>query len=376
MRDDMKKQIVLDRKDGYGALDRLLRESGARHILLVCGGSIRFLELNRYFEELPKRTGIRVSRFSGFSPNPTYDCVTEGVRLFRQENCDFVAAVGGGSAIDVGKCIKLWCRSDSSENYLKQQPVPNQIPLLAVPTTAGSGSEATRFAVIYYQGRKQSIMNESCVPSAVFFDPGALDSVPDYHRKASLLDALCHGIEAFWSVNATRQSRMYSARAIRLILSAWEGYLRCGCGGADMLRAAHLAGKAINIAQTTAGHAMAYGLTTKYGIAHGHAAALCVAALWPYMLEHMDDCVDVRGSTHLIAVLRDLSNAMGCATVTRAAERFQSLLNGLALKKPEAVTADLDLLTVLVAPERLRNHPIYMDRSVIRNLYCRILHLS
>ncbi len=369
----MKKQIVLDGRDRYDALDRLLQESGVRHILLVCGSSIRFLELNIYFGELPKRTGIRVSRFSGFSPNPTYDCVKEGVRLFCQEDCDFVAAVGGGSAIDVGKCIKLWCRSDANKNYLKQQPAPNQVPLLAVPTTAGSGSEATRYAVIYYQGKKQSIENESCIPSVVLFDPGTLATVPDYHRKASILDALCHGIESYWSVNSTRQSRIYSEQAIRLIISGWEDYLRCGCGGADMLRAAHLAGRAINITQTTAGHAMAYGLTAKYGIAHGHAVALCVAALWPYMLEHIEDCVDARGSAHLITVLHDLSNAMGCATISQAPERFRSLLNGLALKKPEAVTTDLDLLTVLVAPERLKNHPIYMDVSTIRNLYCKIL---
>lgn len=249
----------------------------------------------------------------------------------------------------------------------------SELKTLAVPTTAGSGSEATRFAVLYRRGRKLSISDESCLPSAVLFDPSALDTLPDYPKKAAMLDALCHGVESYWSVYSTGESRGYSRRALQLLLAGWEGYLNGDSGsGSDMLRAAYLAGKAINIAKTTAGHAMCYQLTSRYGAAHGHAAALCVSALWPYMLEHIQDCIDPRGPAYLCGIFQEIADAMGCDTPEQAAERFQILLQGLGLRPPAAESAAFDRLTASVAPERLCNHPIMLDSSAIKALYRRI----
>lgn len=79
------------------------------------------------------------------------ESIVNGVALFREENCEIIIAVGGGSAMDVAKCIKLYSNVDSKINYLEQKIIPNDIKLLAIPTTSGSGSEATRFAVILLQ---------------------------------------------------------------------------------------------------------------------------------------------------------------------------------------------------------------------------------
>ena len=128
----------------YGEIDDYLREKQVRSIFLVCDGAISFLDIDSYFQELQSRRGIEVYRFTDFKPNPQYESVIEGVRRFREQQSDIIFAVGGGSAMDVAKCIKLYAHMDLSRNCLEQTIVPNTIPPAAIPTTAGTGSEATR----------------------------------------------------------------------------------------------------------------------------------------------------------------------------------------------------------------------------------------
>jgi len=353
----------------YWQLDQYWETVGVKRLFLVCGASIKKIPIGTYFATLPQRLGIEVIRFSDFQPNPKYESVVTAVQAFRESRCDMIVAAGGGSAMDVGKSTKLWCCSNLNPNDLPQTVVPNDVKFLAIPTTAGSGSEATRFVVIYKGGKKQSISSEDCIPSAVFFDSDSLAFLPQYHKKSAMLDALCHGIESFWSVNSTEKSKAYSSKAIRLIMNIQARYLRDSECSEDALKAAYLAGKAINITQTTAGHAMCYQLTSLYGISHGHSAALCISSLWPYMLSHTEDCVDLRGSVYLETVFQEIAEAMGCATASEAAVRFQSLVNGMGLETRPVAERDLDWLVASVAPERLRNHPIRIDNAAIRKLY-------
>lgn len=370
-------QNILIASENYTELDEYFDRSGAKSILLVCDGSMQFLRLNDYFNTLEERKGIKVVRFSDFQPNPLYESVVEGVKVFHDNNCDLIAAVGGGSAMDVAKCIKLYSNMDGSENYLKQSIVPNNVPLFAVPTTAGTGSEATRYAVIYYNGEKQSVTHESCIPSTVLFDPSTLKTLPEYQKKATMLDALCHAIESFWSVNSTDESRKYSAEAIKLILANKDKYLANDeVGNANMLKAANIAGKAINITQTTAGHAMCYKLTSLYGIAHGHAVALCDVKLLPYMLENVDKCIDDRGEAYLKTVFDDIAEAMGCDIPETAAERFAEIVVELGLEVPAVKSQeDIDILKNSVNPVRLKNHPIGLTVDAIEGLYKEILNV-
>lgn len=279
-----------------------------------------------------------------------------------------IAAVGGGSAMDVAKCIKLYAGREMPEKYLHME-------FLAVPTTAGTGSEATRFAVIYKDGEKQSVTDENCIPTAVYMDAALLKTLPAYQKKSAMMDALCHAVEAYWSVHSTEESRRYSEDAIRMILENLEAYMGGEyAAGVHMLKAANIAGKAINIAQTTAGHAMCYKLTGLYGLAHGHAAALCVAKLWPYMLEHISQCTDSRGAEYLNTVFRGLAEAMGAEDEKSAAGQFQKLLDDLGLEAPVPEREeDFELLRKTVNPGRLKNHPICLEEPDIDRLYHEIL---
>ena len=117
---------------------------GATKVFVVCDSSYPFLNIKSDIENMDKPHVL----FSDFTPNPIYEEVCKGIDLFQITKCDSILAVGGGSAIDVAKCIKLFCNMNPEISFLQQTIIPNRIPFLAVPTTAGTGSEETRFAVI------------------------------------------------------------------------------------------------------------------------------------------------------------------------------------------------------------------------------------
>ena len=358
-------------------LDSYLLERDTKHILLVCGLSIRHLELDGYFGSLEQRLGIRVTRFSDFTPNPEYSSVKKGVGLFRQLNADMLCVVGGGSAIDVAKCIKAYSGMNGNGekgDFLRQEIVPNNIRLLAIPTTAGTGSEATKYAVIYYNREKQSISHDSIIPGAVMLDPSLLKTLPEYQRKAGMLDALCHSIESFWSVNSTAYSRNLSREAICLIMEYYRKYLNNEPSGNEgMLRAANIAGKAINITQTTAGHAMCYKITSLFGCAHGHAAILCDRVLYPWMIDNTDKCIDPRGEKYLAHTLDEIGWAMGCNDAKAGAVKLSKMFDSLGLEVPEASEEQYRELGTSVNLVRLRNHPTRLAEGTIDMLYHKIL---
>lgn len=342
----MEQHIISDPNGEWEGLDRYICQKGIKKIFMVSGRSSLGTKTYDCFNS--KETIL----FQDFTPNPAWKSAEKAAKIFRDGDCGCIVALGGGSAIDVAKCVKLWAGGDA--------------PLIAIPTTAGTGSEATHFAVVYRDGEKVSVADEKCLPDVVLFDPALLETLPEYHRKSSMLDALCHGMESFWSVRATEESRNYAAQAVQGVLKNMDVYLKNTPGGnAGMQQAAYLAGRAINITQTTAGHAMCYKLTTIYGIAHGHAAALCNMALWPYMWE--------KSGAELHDVFCELAKAFGCDTVEGAVKKFQGIVLGLGLGAPAPSPEDYEILKTSVNRERLGNNPIQLDEGEIDQLYHQIL---
>ena len=371
-------QRIITARDNYIEFDQWIQENGCKKILMVCDGSIWYMDgFNKHLEEVEK-TGVEMIGFRDFQPNPLYESVVKGVELFNDEKCDSIMAVGGGSAMDVAKCIKLYSNllGDGADGaWLKAEIIPNSIPFIVMPTTAGTGSEATRYAVIYYNDAKQSVTSESFIPSAVLMDPNALKTLPLYQKKATMMDALCHAIESFWSVNSTEKSKEYSRAAIQAVLKHMDGYLaNTEEGNAGMLKAAHTAGQAINITQTTAGHAMCYKITSLFHSAHGHAAILCDRVLFPWMAENTDKCTDPRGEEYLKATLDEIGRAMGCKDATEGAEKLRIIFDSLELEVPTATAEQFEILKNSVNPVRLKNHPIALDVDTIDSLYHIILN--
>ena len=368
-------QNIITVKNAYTDIDVFFQSNGIKTVMIVCGSSYKNLNVRKYFDNITSRLGINIVYFSDFQPNPEYVSVVRGISVFNENKCEAIIAVGGGSAMDVAKCIKLFATMDSNESYLKQIIVPNDIKYLAIPTTAGTGSEATRYAVIYHDGEKQSITDSSCIPSTVVFDISVLESLPEYQKKVTMLDALCHSIESFWSVNSTDESKEYSKHALQLILEYFELYIsNDDIGNEKMLLASNYAGKAINITQTTAGHAMAYKLTSMYKIPHGHAVALCVKVLWAYMVNNTRFCIDSRGKEYLDTVFLDIADSMGCKTVAESLDKYNYIFKKMNLLTPDIMSSeDFTILKSSVNVERLNNNPVKLTEDVLEMLYHQIL---
>lgn len=364
-------QEIITITNEYEVLDALFETHES--VFVVCGKSIRNLNIYSYLKKLEQK--CKVIYFHDFQPNPTYESVVEGVQKFRQSNAKLIVAIGGGSAMDVAKCIKLFCNMNDDHLFLEQTIIPNNVHLIAMPTTAGTGSESTKFAVIYYNGVKQSVTDESIIPSKIIFDSSALKTLPYSVRCSSMLDALSHAIESYWSINSTNKSKSIAKDAIQMILKYKDQYLKnTDIGNAQMLKAANLAGQAINITQTTAGHAMCYKLTSLYSLQHGYATALVNVQLWPWMVDHIDDCADIRGKEYLKTVFCDLSEMFGGTTMKDGIECYKQLVNSLISSSDISVNeSDYNVLCSSVNQKRLKNNPIKLDEQSICDLYYKIL---
>jgi len=339
------RQMPDRRQDTYAGFGEIKRVneiiSTAKRPFIVCSRSVKSF--------MPD---IKAVFFHDFTANPDINQAYEGIRQYTANNCDYLISLGGGSAIDVAKSVNIL--SENKQAGLLEKPRAKH---LSIPSTAGTGSEATHFAVLYNSGEKLSIEHEELLPDYVILDPGLLTNLPDYHKKSTLLDALCQAIEAIWAKGKTDKSRAYALSAMRIILEDTDSYFANNRESAlRILQAANLAGKAINISKTTAAHAMSYKLSSVLNIAHGHAVALCLPLVWAHLIENnkapKDLLVDrYNGFLELFAKLGP-------------ANRFTVSGNKINTIKS---------LAQAVNPQRLSNHPIEISQELLVRFYSEII---
>ena len=354
-------QQTISTTDVKENLRQIFEKEKIHKVLLVCDGAFDYLQTKDEYMALD----IPYAIFNEFTPNPLYEDVVKGVKLFREEECDAVLAIGGGSSIDVAKCIKLYSSMEDTKVYLDQEYKENDVTLIAIPTTSDTGSESTRYAVIYYEGKKQSVTHDSIVPKYAILDYRNLVTLPLYQKKCTMLDAMCQSIESWWSVNATEESREYSRQALNTLMFNMKDYLaNKDDGNAQMLEASNYAGKAINITQTTAAHAMSYKLTSLYGIPHGRAVFMCLPFIWKLMEER----------SILPDVFSDIAYTLGYTCVADAIGYLESLNEQLFENDKVTMNeGDIDILVKSVNPTRLKNNPLELTEDMIRSLYMDII---
>lgn len=361
---------------GIDKLPQILKEINSKKLFLVVDSSYPFLNIKDAIEALEEEKVM----FSDFTPNPLYEDVCKGIDLLKAEKCDCILAVGGGSAIDVAKCIKLAVLAAEGNDAIIPPLVNTRVacdgsklPFIAIPTTAGTGSESTHNAVMYYEGSKQTVTNDGVLPDYALLEPSVLKTLPLYQKKCTMMDALCQGIESWWSVNSTEESYRYSRKAIELIMQNWQAYIFQNNDKAAeyIMLAANYGGKAINITQTTAAHAMSYKITSIYRFPHGHAVAICLPTIWKYMIGHVEKCVDPRGQEYLTDIFMQIAKAMGCKTPEEAITLFNGMLDDMELVQPtdsDRVNS-IEVLSNSVNPIRLNNNPVELNLESIRGVY-------
>ena len=304
--------------------------------------------------------------FSSFHPNPDLSDTKAGEEIYRREQCDGLISIGGGSSIDTAKAIKARMNAENEEDLIHSAlNAETPCPHIAVPGTAGTGSEATQFAVVYVNNRKVSLNHPVLRPDGVMLDAALLDSLPAYHRKSCALDALAQGIESYWSRGADDDSRVHAFLAIIGVLDNLKAYLAGDAHAADeMLEASFQSGKAIQITRTTAAHAMSYMLTKRLGIAHGHACMLTLPTLWEMMQEHDE----------MKETLTDLSAKMRLGDMRMAPRLLKGIMYELEMPIPPVPDEEaLEELAGSVNVERLNNHPVKMTKEEIKQAYRRAM---
>jgi len=269
--------------------------------------------------------------------DPTSDDVEHAVGTFRADPPDLVIAVGGGSVIDLAKAVRAIgpVSSDPRPFLIGDRTVESGgPPLLAIPTTAGTGSEATRYAVFTVDGEKRPIGHPALLPDHVILDPELTYSLPPAVTASTGLDALAQAMESMWSTRSTDASYRDAREALELALR----HLETAVNRPDppsrtaMCAAAHLSGKAIDVSATTAPHALSFHLTTEYGVAHGHAVALTLGPVLEYNAAVDEaDCADPRGPDHVRAVIEDVLELMGVATPAEARSMLTELIAAVGL---------------------------------------------
>lgn len=358
-------------------LTRVFADLQPSTVLLFTGGA-SFRESGAASEIEPLLATFDVESISHVAPNPTIEQVSDAVDRLRRREPDVLVAVGGGSVLDLAKAT----RGLADEADLRTAVVTGEVgaisgpPLVAIPTTAGSGSEVTHFAVVYVDGVKHSVGHQSFRPERVLLDPALTLSMPPRLTAQTGLDALAQAMESLWSTRSTDKSLRYARRALALALSNIEAAV--GSPSLEtrtaMLSAAHLAGHAIDISKTTAAHALSYSLTTRHGIAHGHAVALTLGALLEYNGAVTDaDCADPRGRQFVLERVAEVLGILGAADPREGRLVLTSLLERIGLEATLSAVGitsrgERRAIVASVDPQRLANNPRTLDARALTGL--------
>lgn len=277
---------------GEGSLKKapeVLKEKGLSRPLVVTDNGIHSLGLlNPLFEALNAEK-LEFAYFHDVVANPTIKNVEDGLKIYKENNCDSIIAVGGGSAMDAAKMIGARAvRPKKTVEKMKGiLKVGKALPfLIAVPTTAGTGSETTLAAVIVNQDthHKYACNDPHLIPKLAILDPTLLVGLPPKITSTTGMDALTHAVEAFIGHANTRKTKVSAILAVKLINNNLYDSYKDGKNlqlRANMQKAAFLAGVAFTRAYVGYVHAIAHSLGGKYNVPHGLANAIIL----PYVLE-------------------------------------------------------------------------------------------
>lgn len=286
---------VLEGRDSINELPKLIKSRGIDRVIVITDRVIASLGLMDGFLKGLGGEGIEFVIYDRTVPNPTIDNIEEALQIYKANNCRGIVAFGGGSPMDCAKGVGArLARPDKSIPQMKGVlKVRKRIPtLFAIPTTAGTGSEATIAAVITNSSthEKYAINDMALIPHYAVLDPALTVGLPPHITASTGIDALTHAVEAYIGRSNTKETRDLSKRAVKLIFdNIYEAY----CNGTNiearqnMQRASYYAGISFTRAYVGYVHAIAHTLGGFYGTPHG----LANAVILPYVLEYFGESV-------------------------------------------------------------------------------------
>lgn len=358
-----------------------LKKEQKKQVILVTDSVIRGLGLTKPLEELLQTSGITCVVYDGTTANPTVANVEAARELYLQNNCQAIIAFGGGSPMDCAKALgariarpdKPLCKMEGLLKVGKKTPL-----MIAIPTTAGTGSETTLAAVITDEKthHKYPINAFYLIPDYAVLAPEVTVGLPPHLTATTGMDALTHAMEVYIGRTMTKETKAASVEAIQLILKNLEEAYANGTNleaRKNMLRASFLAGTAFSKSYVGYIHAVAHSLGGKYGIPHG----LANAVLLPHVLRAYGNSVTKR-----LAELAYLTEVAGTQdTEDTAAEKFICRIEEMnrSMQIPEKLegvkTEDVAELARYADKEGNPLYPVpkLWDAEELKQIYNRII---
>lgn len=362
----------------FAALPGYLAELKVSRPLVVLDRNLAETGFREKVSGLLEAAGIGYVLYDKTEPEPPLELADEGAKLALKKKCDGVVGIGGGSAMDLAKAISvLAANKGKAEDYLGLDKVPGPgLPKIMIPTTSGTGSEVTFTAVFIRKKlkKKEGMNSPFLYPELALLDPELTVSLPPKPTAATGIDALCHAIESYTSVNASPMSELMSLEAIRLISDNLRTAVHHGSNleaREAMLLGSLYAGLGLANAGVTAVHSLSYPLGGKYGVSHGLANTIMLPPVMAFNLpgnlgkfadiaEAMGEVVDnlpLREAAYL-AVEAVESLIEDCGITTTLEE----------LQIPEADFPELAKVAMTVA-RPLANNPCRMTLDEMVEIY-------
>lgn len=272
-------------------LGTLAKQYRATSAIIVTDAGITQLGYVDIAQQSLQEAGVNVVVFDSVVADPPVAIVNDAIKIARDNSCDLVIGLGGGSSIDTAKIVALHPNEFESVNDILDKDVSgfNKLPLFAIPTTAGTGAEATFVSVITAKdGSKKAIYTPKILPDVAILDATLTLKLPRHITAATALDAMVHCVEAYTS--RTKKNPISDALAVKGLQMLWHNFEKVLNQGDDinarsnMLLGSTLAGIAFVNSSVAAVHGLSYPLSINFHIPHGHANALVMCGVFTFNL--------------------------------------------------------------------------------------------
>ena len=365
-------------------LPEIIMRHKCTHVLIITDGGIMKLGLTRRLEKALKEAGIPYTIYDKTVANPTTVNVREALELYHKEGCDAIIGFGGGSSMDCAKAVGA-CAVKPNQSLAQMKgilKVHKKLPLLmAVPTTAGTGSETTLAAVITDADTryKYAINDFPLIPRYAVLDPKVTLSLPPFITATTGMDALTHAVEAYIGNSTTIDTRRDALKAVKLIFENIDIAYEHGDNihaRRNMLHASFYAGCAFTKSYVGYVHAVAHSLGGQYNVPHGLANAI----LLPLVLREYGSCIDKK--LHRLAIAAGLADKntpdheaaeLFIRSIEEMKERF-----GIVNIVKEIQETDIPKLAHYADKEANPLYPVpkLMDASELEKFYYMLMSLT
>ena len=319
--------------------------------------------------------------YSDFSINPKFDEILNAVKVVKGFDPEIIVGIGGGSVLDTAKLVSIFAtfpKDKIIEKYIIGDEIilERNIELCLIPTTAGSGSEATHFAVVYIGNMKYSVSSKYLLPDYVILDPYLTESLPTKQSFISAFDAFSQAVESIWSIHSTEESRDFAFKALELLNQNLDKLMLSPNieTRKNLLIASNLAGKAINITKTTGPHALSYFLTINFGIPHGLAVFILLRQFIYYNSpENLSRLKPEISKSDYLNRYNLILDAVNVDTVDELSQRVLHLfkVSELPISFNEIIKyskLEIDMIANSVNLQRLENNPMALNKKDILDI--------